>query len=202
MFNMADMTILALEKITARAKLLSIDLANDNHTKEHEILHRVIDRIKLVPGLLTITVNRKNFAALLDVQSNDSDLQEKTYTLSVPFSLKRRGDEAKLIIGDQVAEPTHVDEALIKTISNAHRWMKQLQAGAASTVVEIAKAEALDDGEISRVLPPAFLAPDIVEAILDGRHPLNLTVRNLKRFKPLPTSWAKQREVLGFPAKI
>ena len=74
--------------------------------------------------------------------------------------------------------------------------------GAVATVVEIAKAEALDDGEISRVLPLAFLAPDIVEAILDGTQPFNLTARNLKHLKPLPTSWTKQRQILGFPAKI
>jgi site-specific DNA recombinase len=80
--------------------------------------------------------------------------------------------------------------------------MHQLQSGAAATVVEIANAEALDDGEVSRVLPLAFLAPDIVEAILGGRQPLNLTARDLKRLKPLPSSWANQRQILGFPAKI
>ena len=80
--------------------------------------------------------------------------------------------------------------------------MQQLQSGAAATVAEIAMAEVLDDGEISRVLPLAFLAPDIVQTILEGRQPLNLTARDLKRLKPLPTSWADQRQVLGFPAKI
>jgi hypothetical protein len=122
--------------------------------------------------------------------------------ISAPFSLKRRGNEAKLIVGDQVTQPTLLDETLIKTKSNALRWMKQLQTGEASTVFEIAKSEALDDGEISRVLPLAFLAPDVVEAILEGRQSLNLTARDLKRLKPLPISWVKQRQVLGFPAKI
>ena len=181
---------------------MSVDLANDNHTKAYTILHQVIDRISIAPGLLTIAVNRKNFVVLLDVQLNDSDLEQKSYALIVPFSLKRRGNEAKLIIGDRAEQPTFTDDALIKIISNAHRWMQQLQSGAAATVVEIAIAETLDDGEISRVLPLAFLAPDIVEAILEGRQPLNLTARDLKRLKPLPTSWANQRQVLGFPAKI
>lgn len=200
-FNIANMTIPALEKITTKAKLLNVDLANDDHTKAYAIIHQVIDRITIAPGLLTISLNRTDFAALLDVQVSNSDFEEKSYVLSVPFSLKRRGNEAKLIIDDQAEEPTLVDEALIKTVGNAHRWMQQLQSGAAATVVEIAKAEVLDDGEISRVLPLAFLALDIVEAILDGRQPLNLTTRDLKRLKPLPTSWAKQRQVLGFPQK-
>jgi site-specific DNA recombinase len=201
-FNMGDMTIPVLKKIESKAKLLSVDLANENCTKAHAILHQVIDRITLVPGLLTITLNRKNVAALLDAQVGNNDPDEKDYALIVPFSLKRRGNEAKLIIGEQAEEPNLVDETLIKIISNAYRWMHQLQSGAAATVVEIAKAEALDDGEVSRVLLLAFLAPDIVEAILGGRQPLNLTARDLKRLKPLPTSWANQRQILGFPAKI
>jgi site-specific DNA recombinase len=199
---MGDMTIPALEKIAAKAKLLSIDLSNDSHTKAHAILQQVINRITLAPQLLTIAFNRKNVAALLDVEVSKNDLDEKTYDLSVPFALKRRGNEAKMIIGEHVEETNLVDETLIKIISNAHRWMQQLQSGAATTVVEIANAEALDDGEVSRVLPLAFLAPDIVEAILGGRQPLNLTARDLKRLKPLPTSWANQRQILGFPAKI
>ncbi len=197
-FDTVNMSIPEFEKIASNAKQLNFDLAKDNHT----ILHQMIERITLAPGLLTIILSRRNFADLFDLKLDDCNPEEKTYALFVPFSMKRRGNEAKLIIGDRIAVPSLVDEALIKTISNAHRWMKQLQSGAAATVVEIAKAEDLDDGEVSRVLPLAFLAPDIVEAILDGRQPLNLTARDLKRLKPLPTSWAIQRQVLGFPAKI
>ena len=202
MFNMIDMTIPAIEKICTKAKLLSVNFVNENRTIAYEILHQVVDRITITPGLLTITLNRKNFAELLDFEVNNNDLREKTYALSVPFSLKRRGNEAKLILGHQVEEPVLIDEAMVKTISNAHRWMQQLQSGAVATVVEIAKAEGLDDGEVSRVLPLAFLAPDIIEAILDGRQPLTLTARDLKRLKPFPTSWAKQRQVLDFPTKV
>jgi site-specific DNA recombinase len=201
-FNMGDMTIPALEKVAAKAKLLSVDLVSEDHAKAHTVRHQIIDRITLAPELLTIALNRQSFAALLDLHLDDSTTEEKTCNISVPFALKRRGNEAKLIIGEHSEETNLVDETLIKIISNAHRWMQQLQSGAATTVVEIAKAETLDDGEISRVLPLAFLAPDIVEAILDGRHPLNLTARDLKRLKPMPTSWANQRQILGFPAKI
>ena len=200
--NIADMTIPQLEKISAKSNLLKVELTSDNATKARAILHQIVDRITIAPRLLIITLNRRKVADLLDVQVSNNDLDENTCVLSVPLALKRQGNEAKLIIGEQVNEPILVDEALINTISNAHRWMQQLQSGAASTVIEIAKAEALDDGEISRVLPLAFLAPDIVESIFDGRQPLNLTARDLKRLKPLPTSWAKQRQALGFPAKI
>jgi hypothetical protein len=47
-------------------------------------------------------------------------------------------------------------------------------------------------------LPLGLLAPDIVEAILDGRQPVELTVTRLKRVRDLPISWAEQRRILGF----
>ena len=54
------------------------------------------------------------------------------------------------------------------------------------------------ESEISRILPLAFLAPDIVEAILNGRQPIELTAESLKRLRALPTDWDAQRRLLGF----
>jgi hypothetical protein len=51
---------------------------------------------------------------------------------------------------------------------------------------------------VSRILPLAFLAPDIVEAILDGRQPPELTAARLKRMRDLPLDWQQQRRYLGF----
>jgi hypothetical protein len=52
----------------------------------------------------------------------------------------------------------------------------------------------------TRVLRIAYLAPDIVEAIIDGKQPPELTANRLVRVKDLPIDWPGQREALGFPA--
>ena len=78
--------------------------------------------------------------------------------------------------------------------------LKQLSTGTAKSAAEIAAGAGIDDGEVSRVLPLAFLAPDVVEAILEGRQPVTLTARYVKRLKPVPTSWSEQRRFLGFCA--
>jgi len=57
----------------------------------------------------------------------------------------------------------------------------------------------VDQGDVSRILPLALLAPDIVEAILKGRQPVELTAARLKRIR-LPLSWVEQRRLLGFMA--
>ena len=58
----------------------------------------------------------------------------------------------------------------------------------------------MDEGDVSRFLPLAFLAPDIIEAILLGKQPIELTPEKLKRLRILPMSWEEQRIVLGFAA--
>jgi hypothetical protein len=76
--------------------------------------------------------------------------------------------------------------------------MQQLIAGKVLSLKALAADEGLDPAEISRLLPLACLSPDIVEAILAGRQPANLTVERLKRPSDLPLEWSKQRQRLGF----
>ena len=63
---------------------------------------------------------------------------------------------------------------------------------------ELAKIENEDRNEISRILPLAFLAPNIVESILSGTQPVDLTALHLKRLSNLPSNWSQQRQELGF----
>ena len=114
----------------------------------------------------------------------------------VPFTLRRRGHETRLVIGGEAVRPI-VDQKLVDTLTLAHRWLSRLTT-ADITISALARAEGVDDGEISRILPLAFLAPDIAEAIVEGRQPVELTARHLKRLKPLPASWVEQRKLLGF----
>ena len=65
---------------------------------------------------------------------------------------------------------------------------------------EIAKREHMSASDVSRYLPLAFLAPDIVESIAKGCQPIALNVQRLKRLSPLPINWDEQRRLLGYPA--
>ena len=76
----------------------------------------------------------------------------------------------------------------------------QLASGRKSSINDIALERGLAANEISRLLPLAFLAPDIVEAIMAGRQPLELTVKRLTRLDALPFDWQQQRKMFGFPA--
>ena len=87
---------------------------------------------------------------------------------------------------------------MIKAVTSAHRWFADLKTGKARSVKQLAESVGVDKGDVSRILRLAFLAPDIVEAILDGRHPVDLTAYRLKRIHTLPYDWQAQRGLLGF----
>jgi len=65
-------------------------------------------------------------------------------------------------------------------------------------LTSIASDLSFDSGDASRCLSLAFLAPDIVRALLNGTAPPSLTAEKLHRLKALPASWADQRKLLGF----
>jgi site-specific DNA recombinase len=85
----------------------------------------------------------------------------------------------------------------LKALARGRQWYEWIVAGDVSGRRSIAEKLGLDERYVGRVLECAFLAPDIVEAILDGRQPADLTFRKLTH--GLPLSWIEQRRELGFP---
>lgn len=79
---------------------------------------------------------------------------------------------------------------MVKAIARAFRWREMLENGTHATIAEIAAAEKINEAYVGRVLRLTLLAPDIVEAILDGRQPAQMTLAVLmQRF---PVEWSEQ----------
>jgi hypothetical protein len=90
------------------------------------------------------------------------------------------------------------DANLVRAVLDARRRLAlYTDTGEPVTVSEIAAREGADAGDVSRSLQLAFLAPDIVEAILDGRQPASMTATRLRRLDRLPLAWDDQRAFLG-----
>jgi len=81
------------------------------------------------------------------------------------------GKQALLVVGAVTTKQPSPDPALIRLVTDAHRWFEDLRSGRAATIAEIAARDHPQISHICRPLSLAFLAPDIVEMILDGRHP-------------------------------
>jgi hypothetical protein len=81
---------------------------------------------------------------------------------------------------------------MVKAITRAVRWRDLLENDTHATIAEIAAAEKINESYVGRVLRLTMLAPDIVEAILNGRQPAEITLPAL--MKPFPIEWYAQRK--------
>jgi hypothetical protein len=130
----------------------------------------------------------------------------------VPLTIRRRGGR-KLVISPAgaaqeepgsgslqdagVARPgsagstsNAVEEKLLQTLVRAFRWKQKLEHGAYATISDLAAAERLDTSLVSRTLRLTLLAPDLVEAILDGRQPD--AARRQALLHKMPEEWCRQ----------
>ena len=103
----------------------------------------------------------------------------------------------RLVIEGRSASPTSPDPVLLKEIRRAHRCFEALVSGQVDSVAELATLEEISDRYVSSVLPLAFLAPDIVEAIAAGRQPSDLTAHRLIRAVDLRADQVMQQPNLG-----
>jgi DNA invertase Pin-like site-specific DNA recombinase len=121
-------------------------------------------------------------------------------TLSVSAELRRAGMGKKMMIDAPHVNgrKTRPDVSLVKLILKAQALNNALVNGGGESLATVAKREGLTGSYMTRLVRLSFLSPDIIRAILDGRHPADLTAAKLTRLSKLPLDWAQQKTVLGF----
>jgi site-specific DNA recombinase len=126
--------------------------------------------------------------------SNQDDL----VVLRSEVRIRRCGLETKLIIPNAgpATNPGKPNGPMVKAIVRANLWQEKLLNERGMTVKQIAIDEKKTEPYVRRFLPLTSLAPDIVEAILDGRHPADLTLGRLT--DEITLDWTKQRRAFGF----
>ena len=115
------------------------------------------------------------------------DADGDAVTIHVPMTFRRRGGR-KLVVtpdGAEWAPRPRVDNAMVKALARAFRWRKMLDEGVHATLEDLARAKGVAPTYVSRVLRLTLLAPEIVEAILDGRQPAELQLDDLREGFPL-----------------
>ena len=119
--------------------------------------------------------------------------------ISVPLKFKRRGGRKEIIappgVNDGETNEPRRNEPLALTLARAHRWRDLLEAGRYPTIRALARDLGLEWSYVGRILRLTLLAPDIVEAIINGEEPDGVCFRKLVR---LPVEWGEQRRQLGF----
>jgi hypothetical protein len=123
----------------------------------------------------------------------------ETLTIRIPVRLQRRGGRKLIMAPEGSAAPAakpRRDDTLIKALVRAYRWRRRIETGKAKSITDLAEQEGVTDAYVCRLLPLTCLAPDIVEAILDGRQPKGLRLAEMLGNGPL--EWTEQRVIWGF----
>jgi hypothetical protein len=116
----------------------------------------------------------------------------ETITVHIPLTLRKRGGRKRVVTPDgaEWAPRPRVDNAMVKALARAFRWRRMLDEGAYATIEELAKSRGIAKTYVSQVLRLTLLAPEIVEAILDGRQSAGLQLGDL--LGGVPLEWEKQ----------
>lgn len=119
----------------------------------------------------------------------------ETVTLHIPFRLVKRGGRKEMQLPEGTAQSGLTDNTLVKALARAFRWKRMLESGEFTTMAELAEREHIAPSYLTRVLRLTLLAPNIVEAILDGKQDPKVTLTRL--LEPFPLGWSAQRHSFG-----
>ena len=172
---------------TIEQRVVDEDIINDDAQAQDFL--SLIDRIDAHKKRLVVSLN---FAALAEPDATHTPISA---TFEIPFQKRQNGCAKPIIIAADNAPQQDPD--LNALVADARRWASELLEGRASSIQHITEREGLRSGSVSRILPLAWLAPDISTAILEGLQPPHLTAKTLRALPELPLDWTEQHCVLG-----
>jgi site-specific DNA recombinase len=169
--------------------------------RQRAVLTALIERIDVGADQIEIHTRLSRLGALLDGASTllPSATDDETQSLSVPVRLRRSGREIRMLIDStDPSAVTKPDARLVKLLIRAHRFHATLIGSPGARFAALAKQEGVSRSYFTRLVRLSYLAPDITQAVLDGRQPPHLTADKLLAHSRLPLAWHEQRMLLGF----
>jgi hypothetical protein len=170
-------------------------------TRRRAVLTALVDRVDVGVDQIDIHLRLPRLGVLLDAAATTSQsaTDDETQILSVPVRLRRAGREIRMRIdGTDPFVAAKPDVRLIKLLLRARRFNTTLVQSEDVAFAVLAMREGVSRSYFTRVVRLSYLAPDITQAILDGRQPRDLTAEKLLEHSRLPLAWHDQRTALGF----
>ena len=186
-------SLLSMVAASAATRSAAAEKINSDNT----LLRRWVRKVTVSRMDVTIELEASKLFEALQIEfcsTASKDLPTIEWTVNT--ELKRSGGETKLIISKAGDRAHDLRPALIKAVARGYAWNRELLRGESPSIRVVARKHGVDERQIRRHLPLALLAPDIIEAIVEGRAPAELTVHQL--YRRLPLDWENQRKLLGF----
>src|SRR6516225_3275064 len=190
----------AQRRLIARAVEIGRSWTELPGTRQRALLTTLIDRIDVGADQIDIHLRPTRLAALLDVAATplSSATDDEIQILSMSVRLWRTGRAIRMLIeGTDPFATAKPDARLVKLLIRARRFNAALVGRDDEPFAALAKRQGVSPSYFTRLVRLSYLAPDITEAILDGRQPRDLTADKLLAHSRLPLTWHEQRTVLG-----
>src|SRR5208282_3354001 len=176
----------------------AIQRPGDSADKAQSLLKSAVARIVVHDEQIEVQIDKGALLRELlgqDVDSPTHSSREDSIDMLVlraDAQLKRCGGEVRFQLPpDSGHAKSHPVPSLIRAVAQAHDWVDRILRGELTNQRALAKVTGLDERYIGRILPLAFLAPDLTEAILEGKHASHLTLENFRG--DVPVDWNEQR---------
>ena len=165
-------------------------------TESAATLVEVIERVQLTAEGIRIVLKISVPCGQMAGQASSKILRISRF---VPMKLKRRGVEMRIILDGKDEIRRKVDPALLKAIARARRWFEEVASGRVPSLAAIARREHLAKRYVARLTKLTFIAPLIMEAIVEGRAPAALNLQMLMDSRvTVPLGWKDQERLLEF----
>ena len=116
-----------------------------------------------------------------------------TMTIHVPFRVAKRGGRKEMVLPEGAAQARKPDNTLVKALARAFRWKGMLESGEFASISELAEKEGIAFTYMARLMRLSLLSPELVDAVMDGHQPANITLANL--MDPFPADWKEQHAI-------
>ena len=113
-----------------------------------------------------------------------------TMTIHVPFRVVKRGGRKEMQLPEGAAQARKPDNTLVKALARAFRWKRMLESGDFASISELAEKEGIAFTYMARLMRLSLLSPKLVDAVMEGHQPANVTLANL--MDPFPADWKEQ----------
>jgi hypothetical protein len=161
----------------------------------------VVDRLVVSADRIEITLaGERDAAAVLEQLPVDDkcEARDGKCVITIAVRLGQRGGAVRMLdpSGRRVVDRPEPDPVLIRALAKGWRWREQLLSGAYATSSALAREEGQTQTSLHRFVRLAYLAPDLISEILEGRQRPGLSLNQLCR-ADLPLDWAAQRRLFS-----
>ena len=186
-----------VRRMLDRATRLAAAL-NRSPAERAKVVRDLIEKVIVEQQTITIRVRRSSLWGGAVAPPSSENPSDSPIELTAPMAFRRRGVEMRLVLPGVALQNdrSRCDPTLIKAIARGRAWFEELAAGRARSLRELAERDGITRRYVRRLVDLAFLSPELVEAILQGRQPVELTATRLTELD-LPLDWADQLNLLA-----